>query len=130
MFTVRGSPQQIDYARQLVEEKIGVKHYYFIFYGYGALPYFSVDNLPCYICIIRDLSLPWVDHMAPPDHMEAQDHMAPLDHLVPLVPLWVHTTLDHTTRDLQDHSKQSGSLIKCCGMPVVYHFWFIELLFF
>lgn len=24
MFTVRGSPQQIDYARQLVEEKIGV----------------------------------------------------------------------------------------------------------
>lgn len=26
MFTVRGSPQQIDYARQLVEEKIGVRH--------------------------------------------------------------------------------------------------------
>lgn len=25
MFTVRGSPQQIDYARQLVEEKIGVR---------------------------------------------------------------------------------------------------------
>ncbi len=24
IFTVRGSPQQIDYARQLVEEKIGV----------------------------------------------------------------------------------------------------------
>lgn len=24
MFTVRGTPQQIDYARQLVEEKIGV----------------------------------------------------------------------------------------------------------
>lgn len=66
--------------------------------------------------------------MAPLDHMEAQDRMAPLDHLVPLVPLWVHTTLDHTTRDLQDRSKHSGSLIKCvleyrcCGMPVVYHF--------
>lgn len=27
MFTVRGSPQQIDYARQLVEEKIGVRDY-------------------------------------------------------------------------------------------------------
>lgn len=27
MFTVRGSPQQIDYARQLVEEKIGVRHW-------------------------------------------------------------------------------------------------------
>lgn len=44
MFTVRGSPQQIDYARQLVEEKIGVKHYYFIFYGYGVStpPFFQL----------------------------------------------------------------------------------------
>lgn len=24
MFTIRGTPQQIDYARQLIEEKIGV----------------------------------------------------------------------------------------------------------
>lgn len=29
MFTVRGSPQQIDYARQLVEEKIGVQKFSF-----------------------------------------------------------------------------------------------------
>ncbi len=24
LFTIRGTPQQIDYARQLIEEKIGV----------------------------------------------------------------------------------------------------------
>lgn len=42
MFTVRGNPQQIDYARQLVEEKIGVslkkkeivKHCFFCFILY------------------------------------------------------------------------------------------------
>lgn len=28
MFTIRGTPQQIDYARQLIEEKIGVSIYF------------------------------------------------------------------------------------------------------
>lgn len=37
MFTVRGSPQQIDYARQLVEEKIGVKQDYLTLFSWVPL---------------------------------------------------------------------------------------------
>lgn len=44
MFTVRGSPQQIDYARQLVEEKIGVKHEY-LFKRTFMLVFFSLISL-------------------------------------------------------------------------------------
>lgn len=83
------------------------------------------------ICTLRDLSLPWVAHTVPLDHMEAQGHMAPQDHQVPQEPLWGHTTLDHTTRDLQDHSAYSGTLIrstlgqKSCGVAVdkLFHFF-------
>lgn len=59
---------------------------------------------------IRDLSLPWVAHMALLDHMEVQDHMVLLVHLVLLELPWVHITQGHTTRDLPDHSKYSGIL--------------------
>lgn len=38
MFTVRGSPQQIDYARQLVEEKIGVNQDYLTLFSWVPLP--------------------------------------------------------------------------------------------
>lgn len=55
--------------------------------------------------------------MALLDHMEVLAHMALLDHPVPLELPWVHTTPDHTIRDLQDHSKCSGLF-----------FWFVFLL--
>lgn len=112
MFTVRGSPQQIDYARQLVEEKIGVRHESFdCGFPVGTLfvlCFFTDLNL---IVFFRDQSLPWVAHMVPLVHMEARAHMVLLDHLDPPVHPWVRTTLDHTTRDLQDHSEYSYRFI-------------------
>lgn len=105
MFTVRGSPQQIDYARQLVEEKIGVRH------SVSSRSYRDVclfrslctDRAAC--CVFRDQSLQWAAHTAPLVHTEVQAHMVLLDHQDLLGLPWVHTILDHTTRDLQDRSK-------------------------
>lgn len=59
------------------------------------------------ISLIRDLSLPWVAHMALLAHMEDQVHMVLQDHPDPLVLPWVHTILDHTIRAHPDHSKYS-----------------------
>lgn len=105
MFTVRGSPQQIDYARQLVEEKIGVNQNILererFDYLLSSINSIDVDMF------IRDLSLPWVAHMALLDHMGVQAHMVLLVHLVLLELPWAHITQGHTTRDLPDHSKYS-----------------------
>lgn len=127
MFTVRGSPQQIDYARQLVEEKIGVNKDHLTLFWWIP-PAFTVTYYLLPMRTIRDLSLPWVAHTVPLDHMEAQGHMAPQDHQVPQEPLWGHTTLDHTTRDPQDHSKYNDTLVTPTlgywsrGLAVVHYF--------
>lgn len=59
--------------------------------------------------------------MALLDHTEVQAHMVLLDHLVPLGLPWVHTTQDHTTRDLQDHSKYSGNLFNLNFKSLCYN---------
>lgn len=103
MFTVRGSPQQIDYARQLVEEKIGV--WSFLFKMVPIRMLWSFDSFTnSNGGFFRDQLLQSVVHMALLDPMEVQAHM---DHLVLPGRQWVHTTQDHTTRDLQGLSMQS-----------------------
>lgn len=62
-------------------------------------------------CLFRVQSLQWAAHMVPLVHTEVPAHTALQDHQDPPGLPWVHTTPDHTTRDLQDHSKYSSSYL-------------------
>ena len=106
MFTVRGSHQQIDYARQLVEEKIGVRLFCQCFqksFGTVQDPFeWWFDSL-C-LAVLRVRSHQWealMGPLAPPAHMVARPHTAPLGLLLP----WAPTTRAPTTRDHQGHSE-------------------------
>lgn len=105
MFTVRGSPQQIDYARQLVEEKIGVRRK-----AAPPRPTPAGSNLlpDGWFASFRVQSLPWVAHMVLLAHTEDQAHMALQVPLVPQEDPWVRITPGRTTRGLQDHSEFSS----------------------
>lgn len=118
MFTVRGTPQQIDYARQLVEEKIGVSDLIIkylvsqkitvVWIGFS----FSCDKW----IVLRVLSVLWVDLMDHLGHMEAPHRMAPQAHL-DLLHLWDLTIQGLITKDLLDPSKSLRNLLV---MPILY----------
>ena len=64
----------------------------------------------CLYSLVFRVQLPrWVAHTVPLVHTEVQVHMVLQDHPDPQGLPWAHTTLAHTTRDLQDHSMYSLS---------------------
>lgn len=63
------------------------------------------DIFPILLPFIRVQSLRWEAHMVPQVHMVDQVRMVLRDHQDPQVLQWDLTTLDLTTKALQDHSK-------------------------
>lgn len=104
MFTVRGTPQQIDYARQLVEEKIGVSDQRNKYKTCMFCEIVIVCVTSGFAHVLRVPSALWVDRTDHRVPMEALHRMA-LQVRLDLLHLWDLTTQGPTTRDLLDHSK-------------------------
>lgn len=63
------------------------------------------DFFPLFLPFIRVQSLRWEAHMVPQVHMVGQVRMVLRDHQDPQALQWDLTTLDLTTKGLQDHSE-------------------------